>query len=357
MPQNLIKEKLTELIEQTFNREGSLYFACNDKNAFFTSEQTCSTTGSGTRRCAFQGYRSHIRSATRNSPRTLAVPCPLFLVYINDMPETISSTARLFADVSLVYRIIHTKEDLLQKDLDKIQKWERDWLMQFNPDKCEVIRITNKRNPLTNKYYIHDTELLSKMPSTSELQSVQTYHGTSMWITVKKATKSLNFLKRNLHGCPSGVKDQCYKSLVRPILEYSSCVWDLHTQRNVNKLEMVQRRAARFVKGDYERTSSVTSMLTDLHWNILQERRMQVKSAMLYRIVHTLVAIPVTPFLIPVRTSRGHSMKFFIPQSTVNSHLYSFFPSTIRIWNQLPECAVSASSLETFKQRQPFFTF
>ena len=38
LPQNLIKEKLTELIEQTFNREGSLYLACNDKNAFFTSE-------------------------------------------------------------------------------------------------------------------------------------------------------------------------------------------------------------------------------------------------------------------------------------------------------------------------------
>ena len=40
MPHNLIKEKLTELIEQTFNREGSLYLACNDKNAFFTSEQS-----------------------------------------------------------------------------------------------------------------------------------------------------------------------------------------------------------------------------------------------------------------------------------------------------------------------------
>ena len=39
LPHNLIKEKLTNLIEQTFNREGSLYFACNDKNAFFTSEQ------------------------------------------------------------------------------------------------------------------------------------------------------------------------------------------------------------------------------------------------------------------------------------------------------------------------------
>ena len=39
LPHNLIKEKLIELIEQTFNREGSLHLACNDKNAFFTSEQ------------------------------------------------------------------------------------------------------------------------------------------------------------------------------------------------------------------------------------------------------------------------------------------------------------------------------
>ena len=39
LPHNLIKDKLTELIEHVFNREGSLYLACNDKNAFFTSEQ------------------------------------------------------------------------------------------------------------------------------------------------------------------------------------------------------------------------------------------------------------------------------------------------------------------------------
>ena len=39
LPYNLNKEKLAELIEQTFNREGSLYLACNDKNDFFTSEQ------------------------------------------------------------------------------------------------------------------------------------------------------------------------------------------------------------------------------------------------------------------------------------------------------------------------------
>ena len=39
LPHTLIKEKLMELIEQTFNRGGSLYLSCNENCAFFTSEQ------------------------------------------------------------------------------------------------------------------------------------------------------------------------------------------------------------------------------------------------------------------------------------------------------------------------------
>ena len=35
---NLIKDKLVDLIERTFQREGSFYIACNDRNAFFTSD-------------------------------------------------------------------------------------------------------------------------------------------------------------------------------------------------------------------------------------------------------------------------------------------------------------------------------
>ena len=76
----------------------------------------------------------------------------------------------------------HEDQALLQKDLDKLQKWERDWLMQFNPDKYEVIRITNKRNPLTNKYYIHDTELLT----VKDAKYLGVTVSSSTWITQSK---------------------------------------------------------------------------------------------------------------------------------------------------------------------------
>ena len=49
--------------------------------------------------------------------------------------------------------------------------------------------------------------------------------------------------------------------MVHPILEYASSVWDLYTNINIQALESVQRRAARFCLGDYSRYSTVTSML------------------------------------------------------------------------------------------------
>ena len=68
----------------------------------------------------------------------------LFLVYINDMPEVIKSTIRLFADDSLLYRIIGNKEDqiILQEDFRRLEELERKLQMQFNADKCVVQRIT-----------------------------------------------------------------------------------------------------------------------------------------------------------------------------------------------------------------------
>ena len=194
-----------------------------------------------------EGVHSKATEVISGVPQGTGCGPLLFLDYINGMTENISSTTSLFADNSLVYRIIRSKEDetLLQED-DKLQKWERDWLMQFNPEKCEVIRITNNTQ-------LHTVKGAKYLRVTVSSNLSWNKHEDN---TVTKAT-SLNFLERNLHGCPTGVKDKCYKSLVRPISEYSSSAWDPHTQCNINKLLMVQQGAAQFVKGNFDRTSSV----------------------------------------------------------------------------------------------------
>ena len=302
-----------------------------------------------------EGTHSSATQVTSGVPQGTVLGPLLFLVYINDMPEGIDSTMQLFADDSLLYRIIRTKEDqsILQEDLRKLELWEHKWQMQFNADKCEVLRITNKRNPTICNYRVQDQHLQTVKQAKYLGATISSDLSWNQHVdnTVKKATNTLNFLRRNIRDCPPRVKEQCYKSLVRPTMEYASCVRDPNTNTNINKLEMVQRRAARFVKGDYDRSSSVTTMLNELGWDTLQERRQHAKAKMFYRIVYGLVCVPTTPFLIPatVSATRGHSMKFLVPQSSVNAHMYSFFPSTTRLWNQLPQQVVSAPSLEAFK--------
>jgi hypothetical protein len=68
---------------------------------------------------------------------------------------------------------------------------------------------------------------------------------------VANANKSLGFFKRNLKTSKKIIKSQAYLSLVRPKLEYVCSVWDPHTVEHCNKIEMVQRRAARYACNRY----------------------------------------------------------------------------------------------------------
>ena len=83
-------------------------------------------------------------------------PC-LFLHYTNDLLEGIRYSVRLFADDTVMYLTITnlTHSHQLQADLDHLANWETTWQMKFHPDKCQVLRITNKRTPIAHNYTLH----------------------------------------------------------------------------------------------------------------------------------------------------------------------------------------------------------
>ena len=138
----------------------------------------------------------------------------------------------------------------------------------------------------------------------------------------KKANSTIGFLKRNMRSAPQAAKDTAYKTFVRPIVEYAATAWAPSTNKANDKIDMVQRRAARFVKNDYGRTSSVTEMMSNLGWGTLQKRRDLVRLSMMYRIVHELVDIPVEPYLIPLTSmTRGHDSRFHQIQTSNTTYL------------------------------------
>jgi hypothetical protein len=142
----------------------------------------------------------------------------------------------------------------LQENIDALQNWENTWQMSFNPDKCEVLPITNKRNKIMANYYIHSQQL--QIVNNAKYLGL-TISKNLLWNNhvnniTKKANSTLVFLRRNIGNCPQRAKTQAYNTFVRPSLEYASTVWDPHTQANINKVESIQRRAARFITNNYD---------------------------------------------------------------------------------------------------------
>ena len=76
-----------------------------------------------------------------------------------------------------------------------------------------------------------------------------------------RANLKSQFLQRNLRTCNRDIKLQCYKTYVRPIIEYTSPVWDTNNKNVIHKVESVRRKAARFVLNNYNKDSKVSKMI------------------------------------------------------------------------------------------------
>ena len=139
------------------------------------------------------------------------------------------------------------------------------------------------------------------------------------------------------------MKESAYKSMVRPILEYGSTVWDPHCNCLNGELENVQKRAARFVTRNYSyETGSMTGILEELKWETLQKRRKDNRLILLYKGLKSKARIP-TDDLIPKnrRYRNQYSLVFQIPTASKDAYKKSFFPQTIRDWNDLPDTLIS----------------
>ena len=293
-------------------------------------------------------------------PGTILGPL-LFLCYINDLPSVVSpgTKIRLFADDCLAYRAIHSIEDLLQlqEDLTNLSNWGMQWGMRFNTSKCNIMTISNSATPLT-KFYEIDNRILQHV-------DVATYLGViinrsldfsdHIRETVSKANKKFGFLKRNLKGSPSALRRTAYHSLIRSGLEYGATIWDPHLDTQKKAIERVQNQAIRWIYDLRPREEcSITQLRKDLGLQTLEERRLQQRLALLYKIIIREVAITTEDLCITSadgRTRASHRHKFKEKWARTNRLKYSTVHHSIPTWNRLPANVAEAGSIDTFKSR------
>ena len=172
----------------------------------------------------------------------------LFLVHINDLPQSVTSQVRLFADDFLLYRKINNQQDyeLLQKDLTSLERWAEKWGMRFNPQKCYIMSINNK-HPHFYTLCNHVLKQVQQNPYLGLTLSEDLTWSTHISKICKKASSTMALLRRNIRHCPRECKMTAYLSLVRSNLDYGSTIYDPYLQQDVNKLERIQRQVARFI--------------------------------------------------------------------------------------------------------------
>jgi len=199
----------------------------------------------------------------------------LFLIYINDLDDSVCSKVLKFADDTKVFNVVSNANDIdrLKQDLRSLCKWSQDWQMLFNVDKCKIMHIgynNNKaRYEMNGKYLEEVTEerdlgVIMQNDLKCSSQCIK---------AVNTANRVLGMIKRTFSVRDKDIILQLYKSLVRPHLEYSVQAWRPHFQKDIDLIEGVQRRATKLITSVKDKTYEERLRL--LHLQSLETRRVR----------------------------------------------------------------------------------
>ena len=280
----------------------------------------------------------------------------LFVLYINDMPETTLSPCKLFADDTKLYRKISSPDDalILQSDLDKLQAWSDEWLLKFHPNKCKVLRIKGSNN-LNRDYYLNgqnnDIVTLEKITAEKDLGVTiddKLDFRTHIQNSINKANSILGLIRRSFTYIDETIFKQLFKALVRPHLEYAASAWNPYKIKDIQNLEKVQRRATKLIPGYKELTCN--QRLRKLNLPSLKYRRGDLITA--YKILNNIFDTRVTDRLITLDSgirTRGHHHKLNKNRCVSELRRNSFTFRIVENWNALPAQVVKADTIRKFE--------
>ena len=218
---------------------------------------------------SISGCHSSVLPVLSGVPQGSILGPLLFVIYINDLPlSVLFSHTLLYADDTKCSNKVASSIDAanLQSDITHVSSWCKAWGMAFNVNKCKHVRFLPSRCVSAPPTYFIDQ---------SCIQSANHYKDLGVIINddltfskhydriVSNAYKTLGVLRRTFYSTTISAKKKLYLSLIRSQLTYGSQLWHPHLLKDISALERVQRRATKYITGDY--TSDYKSRLISLH--------------------------------------------------------------------------------------------
>ena len=346
-------------------------------------------------RVVINGKMSDPKSINASVPQGSILGPLLFLVYVNDLVDDLQTTPYLFADDTSLLATINPRDPVstfsdINNDLCTLSNWANQWRVTFNASKTVYMIISNKsRAPRYPDLFLHG-EKLTKVTSHKHLGVTLTSNMT--WnlhidAALKKAASRLSNIRKIRFIITRKARETLYRSLVLPLLEYGSVLFDGCTLYLKQRLESFHRQAAIVCTCAF-RNTSYDKLLTELGWSSLDERRKLARLNIFYKMNHCHRAcdpnnlctdckngIGIPSYLsdlcpATVGDRAGYVLRNAGDLRTIQSKkakfYNSFIPKCVREWNSLPVIIQNAVSNNSFKfiykkhhfrQVNPFYSY
>ena len=306
-------------------------------------------------------HKSHTAPVTSGIPQGSVLGPILFVIYINDLPEAVdpSSHIFLFADDTKIFGEIKCDQDheILQKDIDNMLAWSKNWLLKFHPEKC--VMMSMGKNSASNKEehtYTMEGHNLNYSSCEKDL-GVYIDEDLSFDIhisqAINKANRVMAIARKTFDFMNEDIFLNIFKGLVRPHLEYATAVWSPHLIKHIDDLENVQRRATKqipnFSSLSYadrlRKLGLPTLSYRRIRGDLIQVFKMNCEDGGYDNAISSVFQSSQTKNL------RGHSKKLFMKNCNKNIRRHSFSHRVISLWNSLPEQVISAKDQFDFEKK------
>ena len=282
-------------------------------------------------RVVVDGEVSNWKSVLSGVPQGSVLGPILFLIYINDLDESITSNVLKFADDTKLFRKVNTDGDKqhLQNDLDRLVKWSEKWQMLFNFGKCKCLH-TGHGN--LNVNYKMGATVLGTTVKEKDLGvtiSADMKVSEQCGIAASKGNQILGLIRRNITYKGKKLIIPLYKAIVRPHLEYCIQAWRPYRKKDIDTLERIQRRATKMIPE--LRDLSYEERLKECGLTTLETRRLRGDQIEVFKILNGYENIDRNMFFSLKKDSRtrGHEVKLVKDQCRLDIRKHSFSQRTI----------------------------
>lgn len=242
--------------------------------------------------------------ALSGTPQGAALSSTIFIMFINDLPDRIKfATVSLFADDSKLSMKIKTLNDVFkfQMDCNNMNDWCEENDLQLNFKKCKSISLHRKHSPITRTFYLgmHAVERVDQYNDLGIIIDKRLTFDAQINFALQRAYARLGFVKRIARNKFSvGTTKTLYSALVRPIIEYASCVWCPNAVGKIARIESLQKQYLIFALRDTEHRDNDFRLRPYLdrcqthNIQTLQRRRINAQIFYMYDVIKRNILTP-----------------------------------------------------------------